>query len=97
VGVEDVRVSVAEIHSGVGGPAFPLTVHDPRTGESATYYGMTLRDYFAANAPALPSPIRDAFVRTLKRGGEVDLHEYAEVSARWAVVYADAMLKARQA
>jgi hypothetical protein len=54
-----------------------------------------LRDYFAAHAPALPSPVRDAFVKALKRGDEIDLGEHADVCARWAILYADAMIKAR--
>jgi hypothetical protein len=75
-----------------GGAAFP---HPDYLHQGPD--GMTLRDYFAAHAPALPAPIRDAFVTALKRGAEVDLSDHAEVCARWSILYADSMLKARRA
>lgn len=80
-----------------GGPAFPCDTFDPDVKGPEQWEGMTLRDYFAAHAPALPAPIRDAFVKALKRGDEVDLEVHAKVCARWSVLYADAMLKARAA
>lgn len=38
---------ISEIHQKHGGPAFPLTIDD---GPTETYFGMSLRDYFAAAA-----------------------------------------------
>lgn len=65
--------------------------------------GMSLRDYFAARAPAVPT----GFPRLTERkvvarpgGGWQDGHVDEEIEkqqARWAYRYADAMLKARTA
>jgi hypothetical protein len=68
-----------------GGPAFSSPFDE----------GMTLRDYFAAKAPSLPQHVQEAFVG--KRRDEIDLQEYAKISARWRFIFADAMLAARSA
>lgn len=60
-----------------GGPAFP------QTHGQVQYYGMTLRDYFAAKA--MQGLLADLGIR-------VERHELA----RRAYEIADAMLKARQ-
>lgn len=69
-----------------GGPAFPLA--DSYREYSGTYVGdangMSLRDYFAANAPEPPESWHGGQRKTS------DLIEW-----RWA--YADYMLKAREA
>lgn len=81
----------AQIYNGE--PAFPLNELNQVTGDvCAQHFGMTLRDYFAAHAPALPAKVREAFTRSLQGDG-ADLKEHAQVCARWARLYADAMLK----
>lgn len=71
-----------------GGAAFPQHGWS-RDPEAIKYMqdkgGMTLRDYFAAHAPAAPDDFGWA-------PGECDSWER---SSRWAYVYADAMLIAR--
>jgi len=66
-------------------PAFP-------TGTGITPYksGMTLRDYFAAKA------MQGAIAHGLFNADKTSL-DYSEYIANIAYVYADAMLKARQA
>lgn len=78
------------------GPAFPTLYLNGSDGSQfqSTDGGMTLRDYFAAHAPALPPDIRNAFSKSL-RGDGADLQEHAKVCARWAHLYADAMLAER--
>lgn len=71
-----------------GGPAFPVThsidrnwVTDPRE----EYSGMTLRDYFAAQAPIAN------FLSPTWNGSDENIQGNAEFAYRWA----DAMLKTR--
>lgn len=52
-------------------PAFPLEVHCPTTG-SKFYYGMTLRDYFAAMA--MQELVRDGTPASAAK----DAYEYAD-------------------
>lgn len=62
--------------------------------------GMALRDYLAAHAPPLPQFLRDALAdaKRFKQGKQtVDLQDYADQSAEWALRYADAVLKAMSA
>lgn len=69
-----------------GGPAFPRRAYEEFDGtEVAGAEGMTLRDYFAANAP---KP-QDDFGWN---DGETDSYQRM---TRWAYVYADAMLAER--
>jgi hypothetical protein len=73
---------------GNGGPAFPV----PEIGfenqkHPASSAGMTLRDYFAAQALA-------ALIEKPQTQPVANLHD---VYARSAYVWADAMLKAREA
>ena len=65
-----------------GGPAFPFACQGPTTAPE-TYYGMTLRDYFAAKAMQsyLLDKDRDSFT----------FEQWAQASYEMA----DAMLKAR--
>jgi hypothetical protein len=75
-------------NTNTGGPAFPSGLIDPSTPEDAVqslHNGMTLRDYFAAKA-------LQGFIGTETEGGML-YDRVAEV----AYLYADAMLKARQA
>jgi len=66
-----------------GGPAFPHW--DPQDGpQGAVHNGMSLRDYFAAHAPA---PFPDW------NGGERNTRSIV----KWRYYYADAMLKQRSA
>jgi hypothetical protein len=63
-----------------GGPAFPFKCQGPTTGPEI-YYGMTLRDYFAAKA-----------LEGKLATGETGFDDIA----KRAYKYADAMLKARE-
>ena len=79
------------INTNTGGPAFP---YEERNGEGAPYkdyFGMTLRDYFAAKA-------MQGFVM------DDALHKEASTAKEWlksiadaSYELADAMLKAREA
>lgn len=71
-----------------GGPAFPVAWPAPNAPET----GMSLRDWFAANAPQMP----DQWWSDTKAqyGGRTG--SYAEAIAAWRYFYADAMLKARE-
>jgi len=64
-----------------GGPAFPLE----STKEDILYFGLTLRDYFAARAMLY-------WESCVTADGEYDVARAAE----HAYAFADAMLKARQ-
>ncbi len=66
-----------------GGPAFPFACQGPTTAPEI-YYGMDLRDYFAAKA--LQGLLSDSNVRASE-----------DVFATKAYAIADAMLKARSA
>ena len=83
------------IHQENGGPAFPCGEErwcDPMDASKGTYSpdGMTLRDYFAAHAPAAPEWWLNDYIK----GRQLD--EDASVYAQWAWSYADAMLKERE-
>lgn len=67
-----------------GGPAFPV-VHPPVEGVTAggvEFYGLSIRDYFAAHAPAVPENWRSG-----------DKGFDRAIDWRW--YYADAMIEAR--
>ena len=74
-----------------GGPVLPEVHKVKRPNSNKTRLqrvpGMRLRDYFAANAPTPPDDFGWA-------SGETDTWHRR---ARWAFVYADAMLAAREA
>ena len=63
-----------------GGPAFPFKCQGTTTAPE-TYYGMTLRDYFAAKALPVVMP---------------DNRVYPRDAARAAYQFADAMMEARK-
>ena len=71
-------------NTNTGGPAFPASYYTD-DGQWAKRDGMTLRDYFAAKA-------LQGFIGTGMEGGMI-YDQVAEV----AYMYADAMLKARDA
>ncbi len=85
-----------------GGPAFPLNdlSHNQATGEAVVhqyiYSGMTLRDYFAAQALSLA---REAELRHQQHfcDPEAECTVSDEAVAKRAYRTADAMLKARNA
>jgi len=81
-------------NTNTGGPAFPHTVEykGADCGGVVPYGGMTLRDYFAAKAMAgmLADPDTARTVQKARR-------KMDEAVAELAYMYADAMLKARQA
>lgn len=67
-----------------GGPAFPVPMFAIERGKyEAEQQGISMRDYFAANAPPPPDHWR---------GGERD----ANGMASWAYRFADAMLAERE-
>ena len=73
-------------NTNTGGPAFPQHGFDNIAEKFTSQGGMTLRDYFAAKAmQAIVS--NDATFST----------KYVGLAAKDAYVYADAMLKARDA
>jgi hypothetical protein len=72
-----------------GGPAFP----SHGTMGEVIQDGMSLHAYFSAHAPALPRFVLDSFVAAKKGGAVMDLNEHAKMCARWARLYADAMLR----
>ncbi len=63
-------------------PAFPVNVYEGHTKD-----GMTLRDYFAAQAMV--------GVLTMLRGGNEGLITVQESTSKYAYEWADAMLQAR--
>lgn len=71
------------IYSDGGGPAFP-TINSP-DNEFIESYGMTLRDYFAAQALVRTWPVLD----------DSKQPEEALIAAKWAYAVADAMLAER--
>jgi hypothetical protein len=68
-----------------GGPAFPLRNTDPN--DYIPFPGMTLRDYFAAHAPEMPS----WWVRNYPT-----TDNSMEIFVAWRWFYADAMLAERE-
>lgn len=80
-----------------GGPAFPGGVlpDDYREAGGPFYDGMTLRDYFAANAPPMPEEWA-SYRRHNSRFKSLIDQETIELMAEWTWFYADAMLKARK-
>ncbi len=73
-----------------GGPAFPSVVKGPDGGD-IPFHGMTLRDYFAAHAPGVPSWFshpKDMMEYECEEDWSMD----RLVQWRWR--YADAMLMA---
>lgn len=73
-----------------GGPAFPRVEPETANEGMRSYFGMTLRDYFAAKAMPM---LAAEFYSTEQRleGGTV-----ADLVAPIAYKFADAMLKARE-
>lgn len=84
-----------------GGTAFPIPLDD-RPGSFAAEPGMSLRDYFAAKAPAASQDWIDSQMGLDRaRNPHNDsykprLRSEIEIRAAWAFQWADAMLKARQ-
>lgn len=72
-----------------GGPAFPFSCQGPTTAPEI-YYGLTMRDYFAAKALAAVITGAMADGSHLSAGVEV-------VFSKTAYMMADAMLRAREA
>jgi hypothetical protein len=77
-------------NTNTGGPAFPLQSIGPDFAPG--YSGMTLRDYFAAKA--MQGMLADPdTARTVRKAGR----KMDEAVAELAYMFADAMLKARDA
>jgi hypothetical protein len=77
-------------NTNTGGPAFP---YEERNGEGnpvRDYFGMTLRDYFAAKA------MQSAYLH-FSADADVAKHWTTEGIAESAYAMADAMLEAREA
>jgi hypothetical protein len=83
-----------------GGPAFPLK--EANTSDSL---GISMRDYFAAHAPAMPSTFMLKHwqeLQIVEIGGGRKQEQWITVyestarhQARWALEYADAMIAER--
>lgn len=71
------------------GPAFPVAP-DTEAGHAAAFKGMSLRDYFAAQALAGIIAHRSTWVAMAKKGWD------EKVVAKITYDFADAMLEARQ-
>jgi hypothetical protein len=97
-----------------GGPAFPVpSVSWQQNGQTCTAFGtegMTLRDYFAAHAPQMPSwfemrrqtwytrevvPASQLGPGYVKHENVEHLETDEELWFRWRLYYADAMLAER--
>lgn len=72
-----------------GGPAFPLQSIGPDFAPG--FGGMTLRDWFAGQAPDMP----DQWWEDTKEEHGGGAGSWAEAIASWRYFYADAMLAAR--
>lgn len=82
-----------------GGPAFPCVERMTHDGEFVGS-GMTLRDYFAAHAPGMPSDLgalaleaADVDNPDKTHGEKCDV--LLPIVAEWRYRYADAMIAAR--
>ena len=89
-----------------GGPAFPQK-HEAGDGSYIEYFGLTVRDYFAANAPiTLVEAVQAADLESGSPSIEVALCRVLMDKAKRAIAmtalatlrneYADAMLKTRE-
>ena len=85
-----------------GGPAFPMpSGAEPRVNETTHYNeGMTLRDYFAAHAPALPHDLAELAREEADVDNPNKTHGEKSgvllgIRAHWNYMYADAMIEAR--
>ena len=82
-----------------GGPAFPIPGSvDNNCNVTFPEYGMTLRDYFASNAPPAPhgwiGSSDDANTNIASFGSRPDSEIFLMIEWRW--YYADAMLTERE-
>ena len=71
-----------------GGPAFPVEFSTAGWHSGNVNVGMTLRDWFAGQAPQLPSYLQDVVPFNTPNPAEGD--------AKWRYIWADSMLKARE-
>jgi hypothetical protein len=73
-----------------GGPAFPQTTTQSYGGIPSTSVegGMTLRQWYAGQAPPMP----EQWFKDSPRKIEDPLWHWGEASAAWAFYYADAMI-----
>ena len=82
-----------------GGPAFPAPewFESAIEGETGKFMydhpGMTLRDWFAGQAPPMPTRIS---YTTHNYGPDEILRIQAAEEAKWGYIYADAVLAARE-
>ena len=94
-----------------GGPAFPAPLaFSPEGGAHiapqffADSEGMSLRDYFAANADPFGGDLNDALIQAVAGRQEPDwrtqplayMQWLAEATVKWKLMQADAMLAARK-
>ncbi len=83
-----------------GGPAFPVSTAEAAKAiktalTRGSSLGMTMRDYFAAHAPIDVADANEAFYRAHGRNARTS--EMLDTLAGLRSMYADAMLKAREA
>lgn len=82
-----------------GRPAFPI----PENEWHVKQEGMSLRDYFAANAEPFGGDLNDALIQAVAGRQEPDwrtqplayMQWLAEATVKWKLMQADAMLAAR--
>jgi hypothetical protein len=75
-----------------GGPAFPEMIAIDVSGDvHRGFSGMTMRDYFAGQAPKMP----EQWWEDYRADHETGHGSYAAAIAEWNYHYADAMLKER--
>lgn len=82
-----------------GGPAFPLMGVFEKEA-NGRQKGMTLRDYFASRAPAMPGEFAQSALEASRQKASDPPDEwqgvYLYLQAKWAYRYADAMLRVRE-
>ena len=84
-----------------GGPAFPFVLPDEIGGYQMVEPGMTLRDWFAGQAPAAPDGFTIASPECADwQDSDLSREAWSEWEVRrsvaWSWAYADAMLAARK-
>lgn len=72
-------------NTNTGGPAFPVETPSVSGNASITYFGMTLRDYFAAKA-----------MGGMCMGAPIPQKNELDLIARRSYEMADAMMRARE-
>jgi len=83
----DAMTQMVELFEKNGGAAFPIDT------ANVTFFGLTVRDYFAGQALVALGTWTPSYQATI--GGVVNPAEVHAARAQWAYAQADAMLQAR--